>query len=68
MVWEKLKGMGNTSLPSLEAARGFAVEDVWENRPLGYGWAIMKHKERLEDMMKWCPEYAIALMNRLPDG
>jgi hypothetical protein len=66
--WEKLKGMGNVSLPPLEVARGFAVGDVWENRPLGYDGAIVKHKERLEDTMKWCSEYAIALMNRLPDG
>ena len=56
------------SLASLEVARGFAVGDVLENRPLGYDGAIMKYKEMLEDMMKWCPDYAIALMNRLPDG
>lgn len=44
-------------LPPLEVARGFAVETVWEERPLGYHqpgrWLTASQKEKV---MEWCPE------------
>ena len=68
MVLGEAEGHREREFGVTGGCKRFAVGDVLENRLLGYGGVIMKYKERLEDMMKWCPDYAIALMNRLPDG
>ncbi len=68
LVLGEVEENGELKFASLEVARVFAVGKLWEERPLGYDGAIGKHNDRLEDMMKRCPEYAIALMNKLSDG
>lgn len=52
----KLQEAG-AEIPPLDVARGFAVETVWEDRPLGYHqpfrWLTDKQKAKVLD---WCPE------------
>lgn len=52
--------MPEAKLPLLEVARNFAVETVWEERPLGYHqpfrWLTAAQKEKV---MEWCPEVGL---------
>lgn len=55
--YAKLKEDPASQLPPLDVARHFAVETVWEDRPLGYHqpfrWLTAAQKVKV---LEWCPE------------
>lgn len=68
--WKKLKtfpllGDGTTkaNLPDAETAMRFAVGPVWEDEPFGYELVHVWHEDRMDDVLRWCPEYVISMFN-----
>ncbi|ETS79995.1 hypothetical protein PFICI_07524 [Pestalotiopsis fici W106-1] len=49
-------GHPGARLPSQDVARAFAVETMWEERPLGFHQPSRWQKDRLPEIMKYCPE------------
>ena len=69
--WKKLKTYPlledpgrKANLPSAEEARTFAVGPVgeWGDGPFGYE-SVHVREERMDDVLKWCPEYVISMFN-----
>ncbi|KAK9781896.1 hypothetical protein AB5N19_06327 [Seiridium cardinale] len=52
----KTDGTPGANLPTDEIARKFAVETVWEERPLGFHQPMRWQKANLAKIMKYCPE------------
>jgi len=47
-------------LPSIEEAQSFSVETIWVERPLGYHQVGRWQADKMGEVLKWCPEYALA--------
>jgi len=68
--WKKLKlfpvfgdGTVKSNLPNAETARRFSVGPVWEDEPFGYELVHVWNEERMDDVLKYCPEYVISMFN-----
>lgn len=55
-----MREMPLAELPDLETAKSFAVETIWAERPLGYYQTERWHQDKIEEVMKWCPEHSLA--------
>ncbi|KAL8419379.1 hypothetical protein RB594_002560 [Gaeumannomyces avenae] len=56
--YSKAVEMG-ANLPSPEVAREFAVETVYFERPLGFHQPARWQKDKMEEILAWCPEVAM---------
>ncbi|KAI8589010.1 hypothetical protein BDZ88DRAFT_420005 [Geranomyces variabilis] len=65
----KLDGI---KLPTTEEAMLFSVETHWYDRPMGYHQAQRWNKDRMPEIVKWCPEVLLteegALYKNLPSA
>ncbi|KAL8357045.1 hypothetical protein RB598_002057 [Gaeumannomyces tritici] len=56
--YSKAVEMG-ANLPGPEVAREFAVETVYFERPLGFHQPARWQKDKMEEILAWCPEVAM---------
>ncbi|KAI0168323.1 hypothetical protein BJ166DRAFT_254242 [Pestalotiopsis sp. NC0098] len=49
-------GQGGARLPPEDVARSFAVETIWQDRPLGFHQPSRWQKDRMPEIMEYCPE------------
>lgn len=68
--WKKLKtfplledASRKANLPTAEMARRFSVGPVWEDEPFGYEMVHSWHEDQMNDVLKWCTEYVISMLN-----
>jgi hypothetical protein len=68
--WKKLKlfpilgdGTIKSNLPDAETARRFSVGPVWEDEPFGYELVHVWNEDKMDDVLRWCPEYVISMFN-----
>lgn len=52
----KADGTPAANLPSVEVARSFAVETIWQEKPLGFHQPVRWQKNNMAKIMKYCPE------------
>lgn len=52
---ETMGGEG-ARLPPEDVARSFAVETIWQDRPLGFHQPSRWQKDRMPEIMEYCPE------------
>ena len=71
--WEKMKkfpaagdGRKKAKLPSMKTASEFAVGSVWVDKPLGYDLGNKSHDSRMEEILRWCPEYSMTVLETVP--
>ncbi|RDL34347.1 uncharacterized protein BP5553_07475 [Venustampulla echinocandica] len=57
--YHKMKENG-ARLPTKEVASKFAVETIWNDRPLGFHQVERWNKDKIGKVTEWCPEYAMA--------
>ena len=70
-VWRKLQedsesGDKKVKLPTKGLMSSYAMNDVWEDRPIGYAHVKNQH-DRLDEIMRWCPEYSLAMTDEQRD-
>lgn len=69
----QLRSLPGTKLPDATISKGFSVESVWDDQPLGYhvGWMGVHHEqiwdteEQLNHIFKYCPEVKMILGMKL---
>lgn len=49
-------GSPGANLPKQDVARKFAVETIWAENPFGYHQPVRWQKDRMDKIMKYCPE------------
>jgi hypothetical protein len=49
-------GTPGANLPKEDVAHAFAVETVWQERPFGFHQPVRWQKNRMDKIMKYCPE------------
>lgn len=63
--YHKMKEIPGARLPTKEVASTFAVETVWYDTPLGYHQVERWNSDRMDEVARWCPEYALATTDLL---
>ncbi|KAH6668174.1 hypothetical protein B0J14DRAFT_600001 [Halenospora varia] len=63
----KADGAPGANLPPLEVAQMFSVETMWHDRPLGYHQATVWQPGRMEEILAWCPEYKMSMIETFTD-
>lgn len=66
--YKKLSERAGANLPTYEVASMFAVETIWNDRPLGYHQVGRFFKERAREIEAWCPESRLAWTDEIKEG
>ncbi|RDW64063.1 hypothetical protein BP5796_10565 [Coleophoma crateriformis] len=51
--------MPEAKLPGIQEASRFAVETLWAEEPWGYHQAHVWQRDKMRQVMEWCPEYGL---------
>jgi hypothetical protein len=54
--YTKLWQLDDSKLPTTDVAKKFSVESVWYDAPLAYHQPHEWHKDRMDEIRKYCPE------------
>lgn len=66
--YKKLSEHPESRLPTYETASTFAVETIWQDKPLGYHQIDRFFHNRTEEIEAWCPEYKLAWTEEIKEG
>lgn len=50
----------------MEIARSFAIGDIWDEEPFGIN-QVKEWNEEMDEIMKWCPEYQLAVLGSVSE-
>jgi hypothetical protein len=60
-------GSPGANLPTTDVAMRFSVETMWHERPLGFHQATVWQPGKMDEILAWCPEYKMAMIETFTD-